>query len=492
MKKLILFSTCVVIFYCTYGQYSVEYHPSIQSDSNMQYWKPKGNLNVGDCMPFFNNNTFSVYWLVDSLHGNNLNGLGGHQWVLSTSKDLIHWKQDSIVIGIDHAWEKSICTGSVVYYKNRYYAFYATRLINNNKVNEQLSYAISDDGIHFIKQMPNPFYKSAPGYSQRNFRDPKVFVDSAGEFHLFVASQQDNPVIAGASGCLVHLTSRDLKHWMVHKPILTGQDAVPECPDYFYWRRWYYLVYNDNSNTFYVKSKNPYGPWEQPRYQSLDEDWVNVAKTAGFSNGRRIAVGWIPARFENKDNGHEIFGGNTIFREITQEPDGTLDTKFVPEMIPETGQRLTLKLMPDLSSRILNNNSCIINSPNGIGASHLEKVPKDCRITLEIDPIGRNEEYGLYLRSDKKAIGGYKLNISAINQTVSLGNTTIHAVGGLNHDIKVDIIMKDDMIDVCINNKRCIVNRTPEQKGHFLWLYAKHGEVEFTSIKISPLIKDNK
>jgi len=65
----------------------------------------------------------------------------------------------------------------------KFYAFYATRLIDaNGKVNEQLSYAISDDGIHFVKQKPNPFYTSAPGYSKRNFRDPKAVVDADGVF----------------------------------------------------------------------------------------------------------------------------------------------------------------------------------------------------------------------------------------------------------------------------------------------------------------------
>lgn len=63
----------------------------------------------------------------------------------------------------------------------------------------------------------------------------------------------------------------------------------------------------------------------------------------------------------------------------------------------------------------------------------------------------------------------------------------IRAVAGLNKPIKVDIIVKDDIIDVSIDGKRCIVNRTPEQKGGFVWFYAKHGEVNFKSIKVSPL-----
>lgn len=492
MKKIIIVSLLLVGYAVAYGQLGVQYDPSVQTTKNLQYFKPKGDLFVGDCMPFSHNGTYYYYWLLDSAHHRSLNGLGGHQWVLSTTTDLINWKQYPVVLGIDEDWEKSICTGSVVFHKNKYYAFYATRLINSEgKVNEQLSYAVSDDGIHFNKQKPNPFYTSAPGYSKRDFRDPKVFVDEkTGEFHLFVSSWQENPVLSNAGGCLVHLTSTDLQNWKVLDPILTGQPSVPECPDYFFWKGWYYLVYSDNSDTYYVKSKKPYGPWEEPRYQALNESWANVVKTAGFKNDRRIAAAWVPSRNGNKDNNGEIFGGNSIFREVTQQADGTLATSFPAEMIPATAAPLPLKISADINSTV-NGNAVQVNSPGGVGAAHLKNIPLECRVVLEIEPQGTTEEYGLYLRSDEKAGSGYRLNFSANNRIVSLGNTDIKAVEGLDRTIKVDIILTNDIIDVCIDNRRCIVNRTPEQKGDFLWFYAKHGNVKFKSIKISPLVTNN-
>ncbi|SEW51844.1 family 43 glycosylhydrolase [Chitinophaga arvensicola] len=491
MKRIMFVSLLLALCTMSYAQLGVQYDPSVQTTKNLQYFKPKGNLFVGDCIPFSHNGTYYYYWLLDSAHHKSLGGLGGHQWVLSTTTDLVNWKQYPVVLGIDEAWEKSICTGSVVFHNKKYYAFYATRLINSEgHVNEQLSYAVSDDGIHFEKQKPNPFYTSAPGYSKRDFRDPKVFVDEkTGEFHLFVSSWQENPVMGNAGGCLVHLTSKDLKNWKVLDPILTGQPSVPECPDYFFWKGWYYLVYSDNSDTYYVKSRKPYGPWEEPRHQALNESWSNVVKTESFKNDRRIAAAWIPSRNENKDNNGEIFGGNSIFREVIQEADGTLATRFPAEMIPATASPLSLKFIPDLKSTVSGNN-LQISSAGGVGAAHLENIPTECRVTLEIEPQGANEEYGLYLRANEKATEGYRLNFSANNRIVSLGNTNIKAVDGLDKTIKVDIILDNDIIDVCIDNRRCIVNRTPEQKGGFLWFYAKHGNVKFKSIKISPLVKE--
>jgi sucrose-6-phosphate hydrolase SacC (GH32 family) len=489
MKLIFTFLLISISIYAD-AQLGVQYDPAIQSTKSMQYFKPKGDLFVGDCIPFSQNGTYYYYWLLDSAHHKSLNGLGGHQWALSKSDDLKTWQQFPLVLKIDEAWEKSICTGSVALYKGKYYAFYATRLVNDGKVNEQLSYAISNDGIHFDKQKPNPFYSSAPGYSKRNFRDPKVFVDSSGEFHLFVSSEQEDPVMQHAAGCLVHLSSKDLKQWTVHEPVLTGQASVPECPDYFLWKGWYYLVYSDNSNTSYVKSRHPYGPWEAPRYQALNEDFSNVVKTAAFKSGRRIAAAWVPNRADNKDNNYEIFGGNSLFREITQETDGTLDTKFPEEMIPETASPVNIKILTDLQSTLTSSNSVIINSSGGVGAAHIKGVPLNCNIMLEIEPVGANEEYGLYLRSGAKADGGYRLNFSATDKIVGLGNTAITGVDDLNKTLKINIIMKDGIIDVDINHKRTIVNRTYEQNGDFLWLYAKHGKVIFRSLIIRPLKED--
>jgi hypothetical protein len=489
MRKVTCLCLLAMVCRLAKAQIGVRYDPSVQPTGNMQYFKPVGVLSVGDCMPFYHDGTFYEYWLLDSLHGENLHGLGGHQWVLSTSTDLQKWIQHPIALGIDEPWEKSICTGSVVFYRGKYYAFYATRLINNGNVNEQLSYAISDDGVHYEKQKPNPFYTSAPGYSKRDFRDPKVFVDDDGTFHLFVASDQQDPVLDHAAGCLVHLSSKDLKTWTVHDPILTGQPSTPECPDYFHWNGWYYLVYSDNSNTYYVKSRSPYGPWEEPGDQALNEDWANVVKTAAFKDNRRIASAWIPARFDNKDNEHEIFGGNMLFREVLQEPDGTLETRFPVEMIPSSGAELSLKISPDLHTTVNGDKALVIRAPGGVGAGHIAGVPPHYRITFTVEPTGANEAFGLYVKSDSNASQGYRLNFSAQDQTVSLGNTGIRAVKGLNGPIKVDMIVEEDIIDVCVDGRRCIVNRTPESKGNFLWFYAKHGTVTFSSISIRPLIQ---
>ena len=488
-KSAAVLTLFLALFSFAQAQFNVDYKPELQPKEKMQYFTPAGgNLYVGDCIPFAHNGTYYLYWLIDKGHHTSLNGLGGHQWVLSTTTDLKHWTHHPVVLGIDEDWEKSICTGSLVYTDNKFYVFYATRLLKDGQSSEQLSYAVSDDGIHFKKQQPNPFFTAPAGYSGRDFRDPKVVLDPAtGAFNLFISSKETNAPIQGEQGCLVRLTSTDLKKWTVAPPVLTGQNSVPECPDYFQWNGWYYLVYSNHSDTYYVKSKSPYGPWQYPRYQALKEEMANVAKTAEFTRNRRIAAAWIPSRQEDKDNGRELFGGSAVFREVVQESDGTLSTRFPAEMTPQTAEPLKLPVVLDALSTEGKAGEIQIKAINGLGTAHFKNVPVNNRITLTVESQGDNEEYGLYLRASEKAAKGYKLRFSAHDRTVSLGNTRIEAVDGLSKTTTIDIVMQDDIIDVCINGKRCIVNRTPEQKGGFLWLYAKQGSVTFKSVTIAPL-----
>jgi beta-fructofuranosidase len=466
---------------------NVNYNPNIQPTNQIQYFKPvEADLFVGDCIPFYHNGIFYLYWLVDKGHHSALKGLGGHQWALSTSKDLINWKHFPIALGIDEDWEKSICTGSLIYANNSFYAYYATRIVKDGKTQEQLSYAISSDGTKFIKQKPNPFFTAPEGYVPSQFRDPKI-ISSPDGYHLFISSYKSNPEIQQFGGCLAHLYSKDLKNWEAREPILTGQNGTPECSDYFYWNGWYYLIYSTSGNGYYVKSRNPFGPWEYPRYQALKEPFANVPKTAEFNNGRRMSAAWIPTRDENKLEGRGKFGGNIVIRELVQDEDGTLGTKFAPELIPACSSPLELPLKLNNSFIVGIMGIIEVNGANGIGSVHYEKVPYNCRITLEIEPLGNIEDYGLYLRSGDKAEDGFKLNFSPDLRTVQLGNKGIEAVENLGNSILVDIVMKGDIIDVCINNHRCIVNRCPELKGDQIWLYAKQGMVHFTSIKIYDL-----
>lgn len=474
-----------------HAQIVKDYNPSIQRSSHMQYFKPTENhLFAGDCMPYFHNGTFYLYWLLDEGHHSGLGGLGGHQWALSTTQDLVNWKHHPVAVGIDEEWEKSICTGSVIADKGKFYAFYSTRVKENDQVHEQLSYAIStDEGKTYTKQHPNPFYHAPQECVSRDFRDPKVFKDSNGIFHLFISGYMKEPVLNGFGGYLVHLTSGDMKKWKEENSPLRGQVATPECSDYFKWNDWYYLMYSVGSDTHYLKSKQPYGPWEYPESQTLNEAWGNVYKTAEFTNGRRIAVAFIPGKKNNKDTDGEVFGGNILFRELHQQPDGTLNTQFLPEVMPDMTTIPTPAILSETADKTvtISKETIQINASNNIGVASISVLPENYRITMNIDPLGNYDELGLFVRATDRNQKGYKLELNTNKQLALIHNTVIESVDDLRKPITLDVIVCGDFIDANINHKRCIINRLPEQKGKSLFFFVKNGNATIRNIKIQEI-----
>lgn len=472
------------------AQVAKDYNPQIQRTSAMQYFKPaESHLFTGDCMPLYHDGTFYIYWLLDEGHHAGLGGLGGHQWALSTSEDLVNWTHYPVAVGIDEEWEKSICTGSVIADKGRFYAFYSTRVLDDNGTHEHLSYAVSTDGgKSFVKQQPNPFYFPPEECVSRDFRDPKVFRDDDGIYHLFISGYKKNPVIEGFGGYLCHLVSDDLKNWKEINSPLAGQVATPECSDYFKWNDWYYLLYSIGGDTYYVMSRSPFGPWQYPTTQSLMEQWASVYKTAPYKDNRRIAVAYMPCRRDGKDFDGAIWGGNMLLREAVQHPDGTLGTKFLEEALPpmrsiplpafETaGDNATASVGAD--------GAVTIHASNGTGTAALSGLPVDYRISFEFEPEGNYDEAGIFVRADDKDHRGYKIELNANKESAFIYNTGINTVKGLDRTVKVDIILKDEFIDMNIDGRRCIVNRLPEKKGDKLFFFLKNGNARFHNITLS-------
>ena len=153
-----------------------------------------------------------------------------------------------------------------------------------------------------------------------------------------------------------------------------------------------------------------------------------------------------------------------------------------------TGSPLDVRIVEAANARKSSEREVLLSARGAIGGAYVKDMPYSCRITAEIEPIGNNNEYGFFLRAGDKANDGYKLSFNPNKRTVRLGEDAfIEVVSGLDQSIRVEIIMKDDIIDVCVDGRRCIVNRLPERKGAYLWFYAKQGDVRFKNIQISPL-----
>ena len=435
----------------------------------MQYWKPDAaNEFAGDMMPFWDGARFHLFYLRDRDHHAEQGGLGGHQWAHASTGDLVHWQHHplAVPIGVPGSVDQhGICTGSIFEHGGVYHAFYATRLKRpDGSVYESLCRAEGTDLVHFDKSAQNPLFGAPPGLDPRNFRDPFVFQHpQTGQFHLLVTASR---ILEGGveQGVLAHYTSDDLDQWQYEGPFLevSGHHA-PECPEHFFWNGWWYLLYSQGAQLQYWISRDPLGPWQRAQCETIEGPNLAVPRTAAFHNGRRLAVGFLSWRRDSRDEGDYMYAGSAVFRELMQDADGTLSTRFVSELLPRTGPP--------------------VDRP---------QLPVDAVITCRLVSESEGSEYGLLLRADERGETGYRLCIDPREKQVTLQawperghfRAAILDSDGLNQPVDLVICMKDSVIDVCLNERHTLVERCFDHRGTNLHSFA----AEIENLTVAPIL----
>lgn len=454
----------------------------------MQYFKPTGSYYVGDCMPFAHADVFHLYYLLDENHHHGKGGLGGHQWAHVSTTDLIHWIHHPLAIPLSADWEGSICTGSVFFHDGIYHAYHGTRLTNWQ---QHLSHATSRDGIHFVKD-PHPVGIPPPGYSPNDYRDPYVYLDQTGRFQMLVTAKIEEYPLYDRGGCLLRLSSGDLEHWSVEGPLLipggeAGYASIPECPDLFYWKGWYYLLFGIKLQTHYRMARQLSGPWLRPVVDRLDNSLLAVMKTAPFGAARRIGAAWIGSRQGDRDDGGILWGGNAVFRELVQFEDGSLGTCFPPEMTPAGKADVRLHFIPLTQGVSGAAGHIVIHAPETQEAGMLTTLPQNYSLFCRVQPQPGVTRFGLGLRGEGNMVRQYELAFAPYLQRVTLEQECLQGVAGLDESFDLEIVVQDDLIDVCIHRSRCIINRLPGLRGDRMFFFCESGEVRFDQIEIRRL-----
>ena len=434
--------------------------------SEMQYFRPRGyNTSAGDAMPFFHDGVLHVFYLLDRRHHQSKWGLGAHQWAHVSSTDLVHWKTYPMALTIDHEWEASICTGSVFFNAGKYYAFYATRMPDRS---EHLGVAVGDDGAHFHKLLPSPFEEPKAPYRHGPNRDPFVFGEK-NDFHMLVTASlahPDNPELAGV---LEHLTSPDLKTWKVEPSpfLVTGYAGDPECSDLFFWNGWYYVLFSEGGQAHYRMSRSRSRPWIKPATDVFDGIEARVMKPAAFTGDRRIGVAFVP---------DGAFGGNLVFRELRQSPDGTLYTTFPREMTPHA----SVEAKP--ASKV---------SLDATQAPAIAAIPVSGNFILKatLSPFDAASRFGFGF-ADEAALRASRLEFDPHGERIQWTGTPspdgalpfIDSVHDVTGPIEVELVAQGTTVDLNVNGRHTLVHRLPATVGKTISVFCTSGRLTVTNL----------
>lgn len=198
------------------------------------------------------------------------------------------------------------------------------------------------------------------------------------------------------------MRSDNLTNWTPEQPFLipsgAGDRSIPECPDLFHWNGWHYLLFGMGLTTRYRMARHPLGPWLRPANDLLDSPLHSVMQTAPFVGDRRLGAGWVGTRVGDRDTGNLQWGGCAVFRELAQHPDGTLSTRFVPEMIPTTAAALPCVCMPLTAGAKTDGDRVTLNAAGTEAVAEIGVLPQDFLLHCRVTPERDHALFGLGLR----------------------------------------------------------------------------------------------
>lgn len=322
------------------------------------YWKPSVGR-VGDPMPFYDAKAgdFKVLYLQEF---DNNNAWCYHPIYGVSTADGVTYQGLGEVLPTGRSKDEldaAIGTGCAVYNPNDnlYYIYYT-----GHTTQEVVMRATSTDFKSWTKDKAWVLRGTDFGYSDVDFRDPQVFQDDNGLWHMIISSNLK----------FAEFTSTDLREWN-HAGQFSCMiwDRMLECPDIFKMGDWWYMVYSEAYRSDWSRKvkymmahslddlKKCFN--EGPQWPADDKEGVldtrafYAGKTA--SNGTdRFIWGWTPYRtgasIHDKNiavgaEGEPNWSGALVCHKLVQHADGTLSVGEVPAMAARYAQPAEVKVM---------------------------------------------------------------------------------------------------------------------------------------------------
>lgn len=292
---------------------------------------------VGDPMPYYDGNSFKMYYLEDLRDGE----IGYHPFSLMETTDFYNYTDHGEVIPYvneEDSAERALGTGSIIQDQEGLYHAYYTGHNQQRSPKEVIMHATSEDGVSFDK-IPENTFEGDDMYEKDDFRDPFVFWEEESQlWWMLITTRQDG------EGIIAKYTSIDLESWENEGVFFSNDldnDSNLECPSLVHFKGKWYLAFSDQWDqrvVHYRVANDVNGPFESP------EEGIDYFDGAGFYAGRLetdgdnlYMVGWIPTKEQHNDLYNYNWAGNLAVHELSPEGD-----KLIPSL-PQSAYKVINK-----------------------------------------------------------------------------------------------------------------------------------------------------
>lgn len=411
---------------------------------------------------------------------------GPMHWGHATSNDLIHWNHEEVALAPSEDFDINGCfSGSAIEHDCKLYLMYTGHKVlveagENSVVREVQALAVSSDGVHFEKLG----VVIEPEEGIQNFRDPKVWKDESGLFHVvFGVTNLQN------AGEIRHYTSHDLFKWELVSIVKEMEDQafMYECPDFF--------EVNDNkwilatspmgqAPVGYTRQNPSVNSWQSGNFDGktftpdtklyeVDRGHDFYATQSALSpDGRRVLLAWMNMwKLPFLNYGDHWCGALNLPREISIK-DGHIYQKPIAE-----AKSLRLK-----EYRVADKDAKLKSTIKTLTSNSAVEL------SFKVNPADNNaEQYGiaignsirLFLDRQTKTLTLFRLDLNATSYRALEIDWT------KEHDLQ--IFIDNSSIEVFVDGGHDTMTTNFFGQDHSVTLYATNGEAQFKDVTIYDL-----
>lgn len=343
-------------------------------------------LVMADPNPFYYNGQFYIYYLIDTAY---------HDWYLSRTENLTEGSFPQRVLsatGNTNTQDQWTGSGSVVIdQEGNGHIFYSGHNADFTPVEAVMHAVATDSTLTQWEKVPADTFSGSAGYSDFDFRDPKVFWNADDErYWMLVTTRYNGQAAIGL------YTSANLLNWEAQSPLYTQNTPLNmEVADWVTLNNSHYLLFSDqNDGERDVKYLQQNGEsWEPGNYQALDGELFYAGRTAQ-SDDNTLLFGWVAHKNTRSNAGTADFGGDLAIHELIENTSGELAV-IMPSLVAR-------KLDTEMSTAFVSQSGAVSgNDPVTLGADSavmLAAVAQQNRLHFSVSGTAAGR-FGLVLTS---------------------------------------------------------------------------------------------
>ena len=129
----------------------------------------------------------------------------------------------------------------------------------------------------------------------------------------------------------------------------------------------------------------------------------------------------------------------------------------------------------------------------------LASAPREFLLRARVNPGTNASWFGLRIGATKDGRGGHEIRFEPRREKMGLRpsrsstvdeneSTSIYDVTGLGQPFDLELIVKGEIVDVCVDKRRTLTARIPATEGDYVFSFAQNAEVTFANIQLRPLL----